>query len=203
MGGAWVPPARSPLNRTWSGHAVSTAKKLSLSHEQVMPLLHLCVALEPRKSAHPYLPSCTVIIEPSQCLFHFRILRFDGIKGLWNAAQALCVVWFIDRASLVFVCAVMLDFFTRILDLGQSQRGRRTFEEMALGTQLRQISILPRVQSGKRMTVAGNDRVERSSCAGISLHKYFHLFKGGLGLLEKPIDDTFGELALLFIIIHL
>jgi hypothetical protein len=41
------------------------------------------------------------------------------------------------------------------------------------------------------------------SWAGVNLQTHFHLFKGGLGLLKKPVNDTFRELAFFFIIIHL
>lgn len=71
-----------------------------------------------------------VVKRPEQLLCLFE-LAFGLANGLTDLLQRFGVVGLVARARLVLTRAKVLDFFARVLDLGQAESGGGALEEVA------------------------------------------------------------------------
>ena len=173
------------------------------------------------------------LIEFLQLYFDVVILSSGPGDRSFNSSQQFGLRHFCRLPFLVFMRAVMLDFFAIVLYLGQAERRGRSFEEMAETRELVQIFVLPSSQRiishvteqgiGTGVTCEyGNKNLVNfgKRCISVkSSHRYqtpatsrkcignsqslFHLFKGVLGLFEETRHDAFRKFSVIPVIVHL
>jgi len=120
--------------------------------------------------------------------------------GDFQVVEADFGIRLVACAGFVLVCAVVLDLFAVILDLGQTECCATTLEEVTEGTELGEVLLLTVV-----------NRVSLDSCVCTPLigrgsrrhaHVLIHLVECAVGLLEEIEDDTPAEFSLIFIVVH-
>lgn len=89
-----------------------------------------------------------IVVEFPQHLLHVLELLLGLCNRLCQTLEALLVVRLVVCARLILVCAEVLYLLAAVLDLGESERGRRALEEMSELRQLGEVFLFPAFTQG-------------------------------------------------------
>lgn len=84
-----------------------------------------------------------VMVELLQDSFRLLVLHFDRCYGRLDLLQQYCVLHVCRLPGIVFMCAIVLDLFTRILHFGHAQRRGGTLQKVPKGGESHQFLFSP------------------------------------------------------------
>lgn len=87
-----------------------------------------------------------VVVETLQRFLSFLVFHLDDLEDLLDASEALLAGQIRRVTGLILESSIVLDLFAGIFDLGEAEGRRGTFQEVPVGTQVLEVSILPRTQ---------------------------------------------------------
>lgn len=88
-------------------------------------------------------PLILFVVESAEKHLNLFVIHLDLSQGLFDVLQRGALVGFVGGTGFILAGAVVLDLLAGFLDLAQTQRCRRSFEEVTERRQIRKFLLLP------------------------------------------------------------